>query len=241
MSAKFSGNYVKENKLIYPAKSAVNIYIVCKLDTTISSRNTDFTVQNTLFGAIKITKDSSDTDHNKYSGYGICFDEESYFTFGNITNGKNVTIFGADLSFNAHERNKQNKIYVLVRGEIQGVTTVGPRKRETTIYAEKIYKHNFTQPNKTFVLSLHYNNGDNSYLFVNGGEELKFKTKTFTDQVKQNLLCIGNLSSDWSSANSTNTGLYENINDFTVDYENFSSVRTIYDIHRNLIKKHNII
>ena len=29
---------------------------------------------------------------------------------------------------------------------------------------------------KSLVLSLHYN-GDNSYLFVNGGEELKFKTK----------------------------------------------------------------
>ena len=29
---------------------------------------------------------------------------------------------------------------------------------------------------KSFVLSLHYN-GDGSYLFVNGGKELKFKTK----------------------------------------------------------------
>ena len=31
-----------------------------------------------------------------------------------------------------------------------------------------------TEPNKKFVLSLHYN-GNNSYLFVNGKEELKFK------------------------------------------------------------------
>ena len=37
----------------------------------------------------------------------------------------------------------------------------------TTIYAEKINKTNFTQSNKTFVLSLHYNDS-NSYLFVNG-------------------------------------------------------------------------
>ena len=83
-----------------------------------------------------------------------------------------------------------------------------------------MYKHNFTNPNEKFVLSLHYN-GDNSYLFVKGGEELKFKTKKFTDQVKQNLFCTVNL-------------------DFAVDYETISSVRTIYDIHRYLMKKHNI-
>ena len=91
-----------------------------------------------------------------------------------------------------------------------------------------------------FVLSLHYN-GDHSYLFANGGEELKIKAKTFSDQVKQNLLFIGNLSSDWSSINSTNTGLYGNVYDFAVDYDPVNSVGTIYDIHRYLIKKHNII
>ena len=34
-----------------------------------------------------------------------------------------------------------------------------------------------TEPGKKFVLSLHYN-GDDSYLFVNGVEELKFKAAT---------------------------------------------------------------
>ena len=40
---------------------------------------------------------------------------------------------------------------------------------DTTIYAEKLYSINFTENNKKFCLSLHYN-GDNSYLFVNGTE-----------------------------------------------------------------------
>ena len=40
-----------------------------------------------------------------------------------------------------------------------------------------MYSQNFTQPSKKFVLSLHYS-GENSYLFVNGKEELKFKAKT---------------------------------------------------------------
>ena len=48
---------------------------------------------------------------------------------------------------------------------------------DTTLYAGKIYSQNFTQPSKKFILSLHYN-GDDSYLFVNGKQELKFKAKT---------------------------------------------------------------
>ena len=74
------------------------------------------------------------------------------------------------------------------KGPVQGIN-------DTTLYAEKVYSQNFTQPNKKFVLSLHYND-DNSYLFVNGKQELKFKCKT--DQLVKEKLCIGNLSSNWS-------------------------------------------
>ena len=49
---------------------------------------------------------------------------------------------------------------------------------DTTIYAEKMYYRNFTDPGKKFILSLYYN-GNDSYLFVNGRQELKFKTKTY--------------------------------------------------------------
>ena len=59
--------------------------------------------------------------------------------------------------------------------------------------------------------------------------------------MKQNILCLGNLSSDWSSANSTKTGLYGSVYDFVVDYSPVNSVGTIYDIHRYLMKKHDII
>ena len=40
-----------------------------------------------------------------------------------------------------------------------------------------MYYRNFTDPGKKIVLSLHYN-GNNSYLYVNGNQELKFKAKT---------------------------------------------------------------
>ena len=95
----------------------------------------------------------------------------------------------------------------------------------------------FTDPGKKFVLSLHYN-GDDSYLFVNGRQELKFKCKT--DQLVKEKLCIGNLSDQWTTSESEKTGLNGKIYDFVVDYEQISGVKAIYDMHRNLITKHNI-
>ena len=43
---------------------------------------------------------------------------------------------------------------------------------ETIIYAEKLFHNNSTEFGVKFMLSLHYN-GDNSYLFANGRQELK--------------------------------------------------------------------
>ena len=74
---------------------------------------------------MKIIKDT-DTSHYKYSGYGICFDAENDFSFGNIVNGKDVIVIGAEMSLSSHERNRQNQIYILGKDFIQGVTTIGP-------------------------------------------------------------------------------------------------------------------
>ena len=108
---------------------------------------------------------------------------------------------------------------------------------DTTIYAEKKYWRYFTDPGKKFVLRLHYH-GDNSYLFVNGRQELKYKAKT--DQLVKERLCIGNLSKQWTTSESEKTGLYGNIYDFLVDYEQILGVKPIYDMHRHLIIKHYI-
>ena len=218
MNVEFNGNYFVQNKVLHPNNNkVVNIYIVYELYKISSTRNTDYTIQNALFGAIKITKNASDSSKNKYEGYGICFYEESDFSIGNITNCRNVIIFGVDFSniSTIHANNKDNSIYVLGKDFIQGING-------TTIYAEKIYKTNFTAPNKKFVLSLPYN-GDNSYLFVNGTQELKFKSKD--NQILKKKLCLRNLSSDWTTANSANTELYGKIYDFVVDYEAIDGVR----------------
>ena len=173
---------------------------------------------------------NTDTSKYQYKGYGICFDSGGTFTSGNINNGRNVIIFGVDTKSSIHSTNKTQNIYVMGKDFIQGING-------TTIYVEKIYKTNFTQSNKKFVLSLHYNNS-NSHLFVNRSQELQFKsTMNYLDR---NLLCLGNISSDWTQSNSTKTGLYGNVYEFAVDYVPLNRVKTINDIHRYLMKKHNI-
>ena len=75
MNVKFNGNCFVQNKVLHPnTDNVVNIYIVYKLDPICFSRNTDYTIQNALFGAMKITK-NTDTSKIEYEGYGICFDE----------------------------------------------------------------------------------------------------------------------------------------------------------------------
>ena len=54
MNLKFEGNYFVQNKVIHPNNNkVVNIYIVYRLDPMSNFRNTDYTIQNALFGAHK--------------------------------------------------------------------------------------------------------------------------------------------------------------------------------------------
>ena len=55
-------------------------YFKQKIDPISNSRNTDYTVQNALFGGVKITKNATDTSKHKYEGYRICFDEGGTFS-----------------------------------------------------------------------------------------------------------------------------------------------------------------
>ena len=230
MHVYLNGNHFQQNKVIIPNNNnAINIYCVYKLDPITSSRDTSFTIQNALFGAMQITKNATNNSKNTYKGYGICFDEKGQFShtiteggFAHTTNGRNVLIFGVDMSFSVHATNRAN--YINLMGE-----RLTQRINDTTIYVERNYYRNFTDPGKKFVLSLHYN-GDNSYLFVNGRQELKSKTNA--DQLVQEKLCIGNLSDQWTTSESQKTGLYGSIYDFVVDYEQVVGVKTIYDIHR---------
>ena len=233
MNVKFDGVYFKQTKLIKPNNdNVINIYCVYSLERITNLRNTDYTVQSALFGGLKVTKDSTDISKHKYEGYGICFDEGGTFSKGGINNGRNVMIFGVHEDSLTHANNKANNIAnnhkQIIMGDfiMQGIN-------DTTLYAENIYSQNFTAPNKQFVLSLHYN-GDNSYLFVNGKPELKFKAKD--DQIVKQILCLGNISDDWTHVNARKTGLYGSVYDFPVDYTK-TDIGDIYNKQRYLMKK----
>ena len=97
-----------------------------------------------------------------------------------------------------------------------------------------MYNINFTVSGKKFCLSLHYN-GANSYLFVNGVEQFKFKAKD--SSIVANPLCLENISKDWGATNMKKTGLFGYMYDFSVDY---GVVNFLVSIHKCLMMKNNI-
>ena len=129
MHVYLSSNHFQQNVASIPnINNVINIHCVYKLDQVASTRDTSFTIQDALFGAMQITKNATDNSKNNYKGYGICFDERSQFghtmtegRHAHITNGRNVLIFGADMSFSVHATNKANHIYVMGDGFTQGI------------------------------------------------------------------------------------------------------------------------
>ena len=108
MKDRFEGAYFKQMRLLRPNNdNIVNICIVYLIDPISNSRNTDYTVQNALFGGVKITKNATNTSKHKYEEYGICFDEGGTFSKRGINNGKNVLIFGVHENYLVHARIKR--------------------------------------------------------------------------------------------------------------------------------------
>ena len=126
MHVYLQGNHFQQNNVIIPNNNnVINIYVVYKLDPISSARKTDYTIQNVLFGSMKITK-NADSSKNNYTAYGLCFDEGGEFgntvrqgNFDRTANAKNVIIFGVDMSSSIHATNRANNIYVMGKDFIQ--------------------------------------------------------------------------------------------------------------------------
>ena len=189
---KFSGDCLKQEKILFNHGKIVNIYIVYEIERNVNISSYP-TLENCLFGAVKLTK-HVDVDLYKYSGYGIGFDRKGSYSIGNEI-GRNVIILGVDMSSSPHIDNKKD-ILILGKDPTQ--------KLEHTLTEEKLYSINFTKENTKFCLGLHYNRG-NSYLFVNATELIKFKAKD--SEITAYPLCLENISKDWSVDNKKKTGL----------------------------------
>ena len=125
-----------------------------------------------------------------------------------------------------HIDNKGKNILILSKGPTQGLD-------DTTLLAEPTYPINFTQPDKRFALSLHYN-GSSFFLFVNATKIYQFKAKV--SEIKGYALRLGNTSNDFTINNMRKTGLKGIVNFFSVDF-NPIDTNDISDIHKCLMKR----
>ena len=80
--------------------------------------------------------------------------------------------------------------------------------------------------------------GVNGYLFVNGKETHKFKGND--SEIVATLLCLGNISKDWSLDNMKKTGFNGYVYEFSVDYDAIAN-DDILDIHNCSMKNNDIV
>ena len=93
-----------------------------------------------------------------------------------------------------HVDNKEKDALILGEVPTRGLD-------DTTLTAKAKYPINFTQPEKRFALSLHYN-GSNSFLFVTTTKVYQFNAKN--SEIKDYALCLGNVSKDFTINNIKN-------------------------------------
>ena len=130
------------------------------------------------------------------------------------------------MSSSVHVDNKEKDILILGEGPTHGLYDI-------TVTAEAIYAINFTQLNKRFVLSLHYN-GSNSFLFVNATKVYQSKAKN--SEIKDYALCLGNVSKDFTINNMKKAGLKGVVKCFFIDFNPIDN-NDILDIHKYLMKR----
>ena len=148
----FNGHRSLKKK--FPSQKIGNLYSSYTLIPWLRNLNTDFIIDNCLFGFVKLTK-NADPDKYRYSDYDIGFDLRLEFSLPDGRIGRNFLIFEADMSLSVHAGNKQKDILILGEGLTQALD-------DTILTSEAKYPINFTQPNKRFALPLTYN-GINSF------------------------------------------------------------------------------
>ena len=79
----------------------LNFFIVYELNAWPQDLNAYFTLGGCLFGGVKLTK-NPDPDKYSYSGSGIGFVTRGQYSLSDSSIGKNVIIFGVDMSSSVH-------------------------------------------------------------------------------------------------------------------------------------------
>ena len=90
LDVNFNGHCLMKNNISIAKKvKVINLYISFTQTPWFRNLNTDFTLDNCLFGSLKLTK-NADPDKYKYSGYGIRIESRSEFSLQDGNMGRNV-------------------------------------------------------------------------------------------------------------------------------------------------------
>ena len=121
--------------------------------------------------------------------------------------------------------NRKNNFLILSVGLTFGIN-------EKSGLSEKTFSINFSKSNTKLYLSLHYNY-DNSYLFINGKEIIKFKANN------QKKFCLGSISDGFSATESRKVYSNGDVYDLSVDSSSIDK-SDMLNIHKYLMTKNNI-
>ena len=128
---------VEADRVSFTPNKIINLYIAFKIKSWPFCGDNGFTLITFLFGAVKLTK-NLDPDKYSYSEYRISFDVRGTFSLPLPIAGfgKNIVIFGVDISSFVHVDNKKD-ILILAKGSAQGL-------ENSTYTADTEYSVNFT-------------------------------------------------------------------------------------------------
>ena len=115
---EFKESCLKQDKTTFNHGKIVNIYTVYELNKLYSKATP--TLVNCLFGAVSITK-NADIDKCRYSRYEIGLDRGGLYLLPSGRFGRNVIIFGVDISSSVHVDNKGEDIFILAKAPTQGL------------------------------------------------------------------------------------------------------------------------
>ena len=141
---KFNGGCLKQDQTTLLHGGIVNVYIAYEITDNFNVSSYP-RLENCLFGAVKLTK-NRDIDKYGYSNYGIRFDRKGLFSHLSGRTGRNVTIFGVDMSSSRKIDNRKKDVLILRKGPTQGL--------KHTLSAGKMYSINFTEKDNKILLEL---------------------------------------------------------------------------------------
>ena len=119
ITIKFDGSFLNRFPPIILHGKIVNIFIVYEIRNYYNDSNYS-TTENCLFGSAKLPK-NADIDRYGYFGYGIGFDRKGFFSHPSGGIGRNIIVFGVDLSLSSKTDKRKKDILILSKGPTQGL------------------------------------------------------------------------------------------------------------------------